>query len=157
MPALHVARLQMRVCTAFGLPLDYARTRKRSKFCAREMVAVGKAECRLAVSVFFQGGPHLARRDQQAQAAGSNVRCRSFACCCLTSAEPGCRHRSPRRRFAIGLAAQADYLQHFRADNIVRDAEAIRRQLIGDKRWTVLGQSFGAFARCTISPPCRRR
>jgi pimeloyl-ACP methyl ester carboxylesterase len=37
---------------------------------------------------------------------------------------------------------QADYLSHFRADSIVRDAEFIRRDL-GVDRWSVLGQSFG--------------
>ncbi len=39
---------------------------------------------------------------------------------------------------------QADYLAHFRADSIVRDAEWIRREL-GAERWSVLGQSFGGF------------
>ena len=33
----------------------------------------------------------------------------------------------------------------FRADNIVRDAEEIRKNLIQDKKWSVLGQSFGGF------------
>jgi pimeloyl-ACP methyl ester carboxylesterase len=37
---------------------------------------------------------------------------------------------------------QAEYLTHFRADSIVRDAEHIRRAL-GADRWSVLGQSFG--------------
>ena len=42
--------------------------------------------------------------------------------------------------------AQADYLMHFRADSIVRDAESIRRQLVGeDEPWSVLGQSYGGF------------
>jgi pimeloyl-ACP methyl ester carboxylesterase len=39
---------------------------------------------------------------------------------------------------------QAEYLSHFRADSIVRDAELIRREL-GVERWSVLGQSFGGF------------
>ena len=39
---------------------------------------------------------------------------------------------------------QADYLKHFRADSIVRDAEWVRREL-GVDRWSVLGQSFGGF------------
>jgi len=45
-----------------------------------------------------------------------------------------------------GLMAQeqAEYLTHFRADAIVRDAEWIRREL-GVDRWSVLGQSFGGF------------
>ncbi len=39
---------------------------------------------------------------------------------------------------------QAEYLTHFRADSIVRDAECVRRALEVD-RWSVLGQSFGGF------------
>jgi pimeloyl-ACP methyl ester carboxylesterase len=42
---------------------------------------------------------------------------------------------------------QAERLVHFRADAIVADAEALRRRLLGDTGWTVLGQSFGGF--CT--------
>lgn len=33
----------------------------------------------------------------------------------------------------------------YRADNIVRDAEEIRKSLIGNKKWSILGQSFGGF------------
>jgi pimeloyl-ACP methyl ester carboxylesterase len=35
---------------------------------------------------------------------------------------------------------------HFRADSIVRDAELVRRELLGDQTWGLLGQSFGGFA-----------
>src|SRR3954453_13663920 len=45
-------------------------------------------------------------------------------------------------------AEQADYLTHFRADSIVRDAELIRQEL-GADRWAVLGQSFGGFTAMT--------
>lgn len=45
----------------------------------------------------------------------------------------------------LGVAEQARYLTHLRADGIVRDAEAVR-QALGAARWTVLGQSFGGFA-----------
>jgi len=44
--------------------------------------------------------------------------------------------------------AQADYLTHFRADSIVRDAEHIRHEL-GVDRWSILGQSFGGFCSMT--------
>jgi pimeloyl-ACP methyl ester carboxylesterase len=44
--------------------------------------------------------------------------------------------------------AQAAYLTHFRADSIVRDAEAIRHDL-GVDRWSILGQSFGGFCALT--------
>jgi pimeloyl-ACP methyl ester carboxylesterase len=43
---------------------------------------------------------------------------------------------------------QAQYLTHFRADSIVRDAERIRGDL-GVDRWSVLGQSFGGFTSMT--------
>lgn len=43
---------------------------------------------------------------------------------------------------------QAEYLTHFRADAIVRDAEALREAL-GVERWSVLGQSFGGF--CVVA------
>lgn len=45
---------------------------------------------------------------------------------------------------------QAEYLKHFRADSIVRDAEAVRREIVGkDTQWTIMGQSFGGF--CVLS------
>ena len=45
---------------------------------------------------------------------------------------------------------QATYLKLFRADSIVRDAEAIRKALTKNypeetKKWSILGQSFGGF------------
>jgi pimeloyl-ACP methyl ester carboxylesterase len=43
---------------------------------------------------------------------------------------------------------QAEYLSHFRADSIVRDAELIRSELDVD-RWSILGQSFGGFCSMT--------
>ena len=39
----------------------------------------------------------------------------------------------------------ADFMTCFRADSIVRDAEVVRKQLLGDQPWSVLGQSFGGF------------
>lgn len=45
---------------------------------------------------------------------------------------------------ATSSGTAADYLTHFRADEIVNDCEAIR-QALGAEQWTVLGQSFGGF------------
>src|SRR5699024_6926215 len=55
------------------------------------------------------------------------------------------RHTLPDRG---APAAQAQYLRHFRAPNIVADAEAIRKAL-GSGPWVTLGQSFGGF--CTLT------
>ncbi len=54
------------------------------------------------------------------------------------------------RQTLHGMSAQeqADRLRHFRAESIVRDAEAFREHL-GAETWSVLGQSFGGF--CTLT------
>lgn len=45
---------------------------------------------------------------------------------------------------------QAEYLKHFRAENAVRDLEAIRKCLTADypedkKKWSIMGSSYGGF------------
>jgi pimeloyl-ACP methyl ester carboxylesterase len=40
---------------------------------------------------------------------------------------------------------QARYLRHFRADNAVRDLEAIRKCLAGAEKWSIMGTSYGGF------------
>ncbi|ORY84482.1 alpha/beta-hydrolase [Protomyces lactucae-debilis] len=50
------------------------------------------------------------------------------------------------------LAHQVEFCKHFRADSIVKDCELIRKHLTSDrqeKRWTLLGQSFGGFCELT--------
>lgn len=47
------------------------------------------------------------------------------------------------------VGARADYLTHFRADSIVRDAELVREALFFGRTWTAMGQSFGGF--CCLS------
>ena len=44
----------------------------------------------------------------------------------------------------LDAAAQAEYLTHLRADEIVNDCELVRETL-GVRTWSVLGQSFGGF------------
>ncbi|MEZ5323997.1 MAG: alpha/beta fold hydrolase [Verrucomicrobiales bacterium] len=51
--------------------------------------------------------------------------------------------------FEGAASQQADYLKHFRADNIVRDAEAIRAQLSPGEPWSTIGQSYGGW--CTMT------
>uniref|UniRef100_A0A803M322 AB hydrolase-1 domain-containing protein n=1 Tax=Chenopodium quinoa TaxID=63459 RepID=A0A803M322_CHEQI len=44
----------------------------------------------------------------------------------------------------------AEYLKHFRADNIVNDAEFIRKRIVPEAGpWTILGQSYGGFCAVT--------
>jgi pimeloyl-ACP methyl ester carboxylesterase len=71
----------------------------------------------------------------------------------------GTGRSTPVGRLAVmDAAAQAEYVTHFRADSIVRDAEYVR-QALGVERWTVLGQSFGGFcvlAYLSIAPESLR-
>ncbi|CAG8586052.1 7554_t:CDS:2, partial [Paraglomus occultum] len=48
--------------------------------------------------------------------------------------------------------AKADYLKYFRADSIVKDAELIRRELCGGRKWSLLGQSFGGVPPLASNP-----
>ena len=50
--------------------------------------------------------------------------------------------RGTGRSTPVSGRESAEYLTHFRADAIVRDAEALRTAL-GSEPWTVLGQSYG--------------
>ena len=56
--------------------------------------------------------------------------------------------RGTGRSTPVFGARPAEYLMHFRADSIVRDAECLRRAL-GVERWSLLGQSFGGL--CAVS------
>ena len=42
-------------------------------------------------------------------------------------------------------ASQAKFLKHFRADSAVKDLEAIRKCIIGEQKWSLMGQSYGGF------------
>jgi pimeloyl-ACP methyl ester carboxylesterase len=56
--------------------------------------------------------------------------------------------RGTGRSTPVNGHESAGYLEHFRADSIVRDAELLREAL-GVERWSVLGQSFGGL--CVFS------
>lgn len=133
----------------FTVPLDYASpTGEEITIFARELVSPSKLNANLPMLVFFQGGPgsgaprplentgwwqralaeyRVLMLDQRGTGRSTPVVTQTLA-----------RFASPRE--------QADYLKHFRADNIVRDAELIRETLLGaEEPWSVLGQSYGGF------------
>ena len=131
----------------FELPVDYAKpdAAKISVF-AREVIAPGKEHADLPYLVFFQGGPGSGSPRPMGNSGWLKRALKEFRVLLLDQRGTGSstpitaqtlRHLTPD--------AQADYLQHFRADNIVRDAEAIRKVMIGEKPWSILGQSFGGF------------
>jgi pimeloyl-ACP methyl ester carboxylesterase len=129
----------------FSIPLDHAKPNgERIIVFARELSDPEGHD--RPFLVFFQGGPGMEapRPTRHPTNPGWLDRAlREFRVLMLDQRGTG---RSTPIGTLPGLtpAQQADYLKHFRADSIVRDAEWIRREL-GVERWTVLGQSFGGF------------
>jgi pimeloyl-ACP methyl ester carboxylesterase len=137
----------------FRVPLDHADPAgEQIEVYAREVVAAGREHDRLPWLLFLQGGPggkagRPLGRDGWLVPALDDYRV-------LLLDQRGTGRSTPANRQTLPLRGgphdQADYLVHFRADAIVRDAELIRRQLLGENsQWSVLGQSFGGF--CTLT------
>ncbi len=134
----------------FQLPLDYQKpTGEQITVFARSVSLSGDKDSQKPWLVYFQGGPgfpalrptgcngwvkralqdyRILLLDQRGTGQSSVINHQTLA------------HKTP--------AQQAQYLSHFRADNIIRDAEAIRQQF-GVERWSILGQSFGGFCSLT--------
>ncbi len=98
--------------------------------------------------LFLQGGPGFEAARPAATPSGWQKRAlKDFRLLMLD--QRGTGRSTPVGEIPGGTPeAQAEYLAHFRADSIVRDAERIRQEL-GVDRWSILGQSFGGF--CAMS------
>ncbi len=112
------------------------------------MVATRKAKDDLPWLVYLQGGPGF-EAPRPAESTGWLGRAlEDFRVLLLDQRGTG-RSTSLTRQTLERLGSveeQAAYASHFRADGIVRDAEAIRKRLAGPETpWTLLGQSFGGF------------
>ncbi len=133
----------------FELPLDPVGPDDRSlEVFARELVAPEREGDDLPVLVYLQGGPG-SEAPRPGQADGWIGRAlKDFRVLLLDQRGTGRSSPVTRQTLAdLGIPSQqAEYLSHFRADGIVADAEAIRRELLGpERRWSILGQSFGGF------------
>ena len=127
----------------FTVPLDHDRPDgERIELYAREVRAPGGE--RRPWLLFLGGGPGNPA-PRPVDGAGWLARATADHRVLLLD-QRGTGRSTPVTRH--GIARRDDPAAHlalFRADAIVRDAEAIRRDLIGDEPWTVLGQSFGGF------------
>ena len=100
--------------------------------------------------LFLQGGPG-GRGNRLASLGGwSKAAARDFRILMLDQRGTGLSSPIDRNSLpARGTAEeQAAYLEHFRADSIVADAELIRAAL-GSGPWTIYGQSYGGFCALT--------
>src|SRR3954463_6569076 len=131
------------------VPLDHANADGPTISVFTREVAAPDARADTPYLVFLQGGPGIEATRPTAPPTGWMARALlDFRVLLLD--QRGTGRSTPVGRDIPGATpeAQADYLTHFRADSIVRDAEAIRREL-GVDRWSVLGQSFGGFTSMT--------
>ena len=131
----------------FSLPLDYQNPKgQQIQVFAREVVAVEKAKQDLPWLLYLQGGPGFSGITPRGMNGWLKSALKEFRVLILDQRGTGL---SQPFDFSIvdqfsGDQEIADYLSHFRADNIVRDAEQIRASLKVDQ-WTLLGQSYGGF------------
>ncbi|MEU1181458.1 alpha/beta fold hydrolase [Streptomyces sp. NPDC005820] len=136
----------------FTVPLDHADPAGETiELYAREVVASDKEGQDLPWLLYLQGGPGFGANRFVGSPAWLGRALKEYRVLLLDQRGTGASSPANRQTLPLrgGPAAQADYLTHFRADSIVRDCEAVRREVTGGAPWTVLGQSFGGF--CTVS------
>jgi pimeloyl-ACP methyl ester carboxylesterase len=127
----------------FDVPLDHDRPDgERITVYAREVTA----DPALPWLLFLSGGPGIAAPRPLGHEGWLLRALRNYRVLLLDQRGTG---RSTPVTRGVALSRGATYVARFRAVEIVRDAEVIRRSLLGDEPWTVLGQSFGGF--CTLT------
>ena len=138
----------------FTVPLNHGDPAGEAiEIFAREVVATSRERDELPWLLFLQGGPGfesprpLGRDSTWLERALADWRV-------LLLDQRGTGHSTPQDRRTLAALGtperQAAHLAHFRADNIVRDAECVRRELAGDDvQWDVIGQSYGGFCIAT--------
>ncbi|MEU6964638.1 alpha/beta fold hydrolase [Streptomyces chrestomyceticus] len=135
------------------VPLDHAvPDGERLTVYGREAVAPGREHDELPWLVYLQGGPGYPAPRPPGRTSWLVSALDHYRVLLLD--QRGTGRSTPANRQTLPLRGgpreQADYLAHFRADAIVRDAELFRRELAGpDEPWSVLGQSFGGFCATT--------
>jgi proline iminopeptidase len=146
-PGVHVTDRTLTV------PLDWSRPddgRTLTLF-VRELVDPTKKADDLPLLVFLQGGPGGKGPRPTGPEGWVGEALKRFRVVLLDQRGTGrsTAVRAAALNAAGDAAAQAEYLSHFRADSIVRDAEHVRRSLYGGRRWSTLGQSYGDFLTLT--------
>ncbi len=137
----------------FNVPLDHAAPEgEQISVFAREIVAPGREDTRLPWLVFFQGGPGMPSPRPVSKQGWLERALQDYRVLLLD--QRGTGHSTPINYQTLGRfdspQTMADYLKCFRADSIIRDAECIRRDLLGEhERWSALGQSYGGFCIAT--------
>jgi len=131
----------------FRCPRDHANPEEGMiDVYAREITASDKKRADLPYLVFFQGGPGFASPRPLNFSGWVRKACERYRVLLLDPRGTGCSSPLSSQTLAGKTPVeQAEELELYRADAIVKDVEYIRHELIGDRPWTILGQSFGGF------------
>ena len=131
----------------FSVPLDYEKdSSKKISIFVREIVRAEYENKELPYLIFFQGGPGYESPRPITDSGWIKRASEEFRVLLLDQRGTGLSTPiSTESLSGMNDKDMANYLTWFRADNIVRDAEQIRENLIGNNKWSVLGQSFGGF------------
>ncbi len=133
----------------FDVPLDYEKpSGKRIAVFAREVRSTDNAEKDdLPLLVFLQGGPGFQSPRPESGDGWIKRALKDYRVLLLDQRGTGLSTPVTHQTLSEfpDVSSQVEYLKHFRADNIVRDCEFIRKSLAHGKKWTVLGQSYGGF------------
>lgn len=136
----------------FEVPLNWASPSSGDvvSLFARELVASHRANDDLPYLLYLQGGP-----GHRSPLPGTSIwiarALERFRVVLLDQRGTGKSSRIEGRNFARLTAGRngTEFLMHFRADSIIRDAEHVRRSLIGEQKWFTFGQSYGGFLTMT--------
>ena len=136
------------------VPLDHNAPRGPTiEVFVRELRRASRADDEQPYLLYLQGGPGFPSARPSAPAGGWQAAALDAGFRVLLLDQRGTGSSTPvtaQTLRGVGDAdAQAAYLQHFRADSIVKDCEVVRKQLCANKKITLLGQSFGGF--CILS------
>ena len=128
----------------FELPLDYqAKGGQQIQVFAREVVDLAKDSQELPWLIYFQGGPGFPSPRVSGESGWIKRALQNYRVLLLDQRGTGNSTIISHETLAhLSPEQQAEYLTHFRADNIVRDAEAIRSKF-GVNPWSKIGQMFG--------------
>ncbi|UJF20457.1 alpha/beta fold hydrolase [Shewanella sp. OMA3-2] len=131
----------------FSVPLDYQlNSNQQISIFAREIASVENQHKSLPYLVFFQGGPGFGAARPITNSGWIKRALQEYRVLLLDQRGTGLS--TPVNAVSLShltATQQAEYLSHFRADNIIRDAEFIRAKLSANQPWSILGQSFGGF------------
>lgn len=133
---------------SFEVPLDYTQpSGEKIRIFGREVVAKEQeGNDDLPWLVYLQGGPGFGSPRPVSNSGWLKRALKEFRVFLLD--QRGTTNRGfkvcPQTLAHLSPEKQAEFLTHFRADSIVKDAEFVRKNLVKDK-WSLLGQSYGGF------------